>query len=399
MAVGTTQLQVAIVGGGPAGLATALSLVRDAPELADRVVVLEQAHYPREKFCAGALSSRADLVLAKLGIEVDVPSVPVHGISIQTHAGRCVQRAPSAIGRVIRRVEFDHALVTAARNRGVRVWEGVRVCNARQAEGGWELHTSDSVLHARVLVGADGVGSVVRRSMGLQPSRLYAQVAEVDTELTRTDLDRDLLRFETLPRSVAGYCWDFPTLRQGRSLMCRGAYVLRVHGGQPSPAAQLDALLERRGMDPSRYRKKRFAERGYQRASLFARPGVLLAGEAAGVDPITGEGIPQALEFGEQAGRYLARCFECQDLRFEEWNAVVRRSRFGLDLALREAIAGRFFGPDRAWLEQFVVQCPWFLRCGLEYFAGRHVPRAWLARWALFGLITRVRFAFNGSRR
>ncbi|MBC7978638.1 MAG: FAD-dependent oxidoreductase, partial [Myxococcales bacterium] len=62
---------VAIVGGGPSGISTALHLQAAAPRA--RIVVLEKAHYPRDKICAGGIGGRAFRILDKLGVEVDCP--------------------------------------------------------------------------------------------------------------------------------------------------------------------------------------------------------------------------------------------------------------------------------------------------------------------------------------
>ena len=49
-----------IVGGGPAGLSTALFVSALAPRIGLRTLVLEKATYPREKICAGAIGDRAE---------------------------------------------------------------------------------------------------------------------------------------------------------------------------------------------------------------------------------------------------------------------------------------------------------------------------------------------------
>lgn len=121
---------IVIVGGGPAGSATALAIAHAAPELAHRVILLEKARYPRDKPCAGALGGRGDALLRSLGVDVDVPGVSVDGVSFRGSATEVVA-APGRIGRVIRRVDFDHALARAVASRGVAVRDGVRVLGVR----------------------------------------------------------------------------------------------------------------------------------------------------------------------------------------------------------------------------------------------------------------------------
>ena len=180
---------VAIVGGGPAGSATALALAFVAPELASRTVVLEKARYPRDKPCAGAIGARGDALLREIGVHVRVPSVAIDGVSFRASLGSAVA-APGKIGRVVRRLEFDHALALAAAARGVEVRDGVTV-DGLSDEGtqGVLLRTSAGPLRTRVAVGCDGVGSVIRKDLGVSAGRLRAQVIEVDTEPVEGDAD------------------------------------------------------------------------------------------------------------------------------------------------------------------------------------------------------------------
>ncbi len=212
------DLDLAIVGGGPAGIATALFFAGAAPHRRDRILVLEKEHYPREKVCAGAVGARADRLLATLGVRVDVPSVAVRGLSVVTGGGALCVREPNAsepIGRVVRRVEFDRVLADEAQARGLRVLQGTRVTGLAFEQASVIVRTSSGDLRARAVVGADGVGSVVRRALGAPRGRWLAQAVEVDTPAVASDADRDLLHFDLSDRSLLGYGWDFPTLVDG----------------------------------------------------------------------------------------------------------------------------------------------------------------------------------------
>ena len=303
---------IVIVGAGPAGTTTALALARAAPELASRVVVLERERLPRDKPCAGALGARGDALLGELGVTIEVPSAPVDGMSFRGVRGEASAR-PGRIGRVVRRIDFDHALARAAMERGIEVRDGVGVEGVRdgEAEARAIVETTAGDVAARVVVGCDGVGSVVRRSLGQGAGELRAQVIEVDTPAAPGDRDRALLHFDSTDRRIAGYAWDFPTIVEGRELVCRGLYHLKSarDGGRHGPdlAALLAERLRSLGIDPAGCKNKRYAERGFEPAGRLAAGRRMLAGEAAGIDPVTGEGIAQAIEFGVMAGRFLAR--------------------------------------------------------------------------------------------
>jgi flavin-dependent dehydrogenase len=363
-------IDAVIVGAGPAGSTTALSLLRHAPDMVGRVVVLERARFPRDKPCAGAVGERGDKLLRELGADVVVPSAPVDGISFRCGEGE-VRASPGRIGRVVRRIEFDHALARIAVARGADLREGVRVeavCD--DGDGGAVVETSAGALRARVVVGCDGVGSAVRKALGAGVGTLRAQVVEVDTQPVPGDVARNLLHFDASDRSLAGYAWDFPTVVGGRELVCRGVYRLRVDGardGGDDVAAVLDARLRTLGIDPSRCTNKRYAERGYEPASVVARGSMMLVGEAAGIDPVTGEGIAQAIEYGVLAGRFLAS----RPSSVDGWADVLARSRLARDLRIRTRFAHLFYGPERPSVERFFTHAPDALHVGCQHFAAQ----------------------------
>ncbi len=372
----TFDADVVIVGGGPAGTATALALTRVAPGAAARVIVLEKARFPRDKPCAGAIGARGDALLREVGVEVDVPGVPVDGMVFRGAEGE-VEAAPGRIGRVIRRVEFDHALARAVASRGVSVQDGVCVEDIRDdAADGVAIRTSRGDLSARVVVGCDGVGSAVRRSMGLGPGALRAQVVEVDTEPVPGDGDRRLLHFDASDRALRGYAWDFPTVVEGRALVCRGVYRLRGGDGDTGPdvGAVLDARLRAAGIDPRICKNKRYAERGFEPRVPTAMGARMLVGEAAGIDPVTGEGIAQAIEFGVLAGRFLARLLDragAGPLSLASWHDEVASSRLARDLRIRSRFAHLYYGRRRPEVERFFLEAPEALLVGCLHFAAR----------------------------
>ncbi|MFN7146713.1 MAG: NAD(P)/FAD-dependent oxidoreductase, partial [Myxococcota bacterium] len=241
------MLDVVVVGGGPAGISTALHLHAEAPARAGRMVVLEKERYPREKYCAGGVGGRAFRILRDIGVTVDVPMVPFTNVVLRTPTGDLTVARPD-FGAVVRRVEFDHALAKVAVARGIEVREGAGVRAVEPGPDGVRVVlASGETLTARVVVGADGVGGVTRRSIGLDGGTLRAQVIECDTEPVASDPPRDTLLFDAGDRTLGGYGWDFPTRVDGRDLVCRGVYVIRALGAE-NVHARLRAYLAARGL-------------------------------------------------------------------------------------------------------------------------------------------------------
>jgi flavin-dependent dehydrogenase len=375
----TETLDVVIVGGGPAGLTTAIALVRADPRLCDRVVVLEKETYPRDKYCAGALGARGEKILEGLGALPDVPSVPLDGMSFRGVEGEQAARV-GRIGRVVRRIEFDHALARIAQAKGARVIEGAGALCVDVGADGATVATPKGDFRGRIVLGADGVGSVVRKAMGLGPGALRAQVLELDTEPAPTDRPRDLVHFDASDRGLAGYYWDFPTRVEGRDLVCRGIYHLKTGGD--GAAIDIHARLARRltslGLSIDDSTNKRFAERGLAADEPLTRGPLALVGEAAGIDPVTGEGIAQAIEYGALAGPFLVDVL-ARGRPLADWSAFVRRSRLGVDLRLRRRIAHTFFGPSRPAVEGFLSTRAAAVRSGCRHFGALPADLADLA--------------------
>jgi flavin-dependent dehydrogenase len=355
---------VAIVGGGPAGISTALHLQAAAPDA--RIVVLEKERYPRDKICAGGIGARAFRLLERIGVEVACPHVPVDAIALRLADDTIVVRQPGC-GAVVRRIQFDHAFAREAIARGIDVRDGCAVSQLRSGDHSVALTTAQGTIVARCVVGADGVAGIVRRQAGFARGSLRAQVVELDTAAAPGDLPRDTLVFDLSVGDLRGYAWDFPTLVDDRPLVCRGVYAL---GAADQPRDRLARYLAARGLEIAHYPVRQFAERGFEPGAELARPRVLLVGEAAGIDIATGEGIGQAIEYGAVAGPFLARALAEDDLGFAGWRRAIDRHHLGLQLRIRHAVHQVFYGRGRARIERMLPRLGAALHTGVEDFAG-----------------------------
>ncbi|MEO8700881.1 MAG: NAD(P)/FAD-dependent oxidoreductase [Kofleriaceae bacterium] len=369
---------VVIVGGGPAGISTALHLQAAAPHL--RLLVLEKCRYPRDKICAGGIGARAFRILEAIGVEVDCPCVPLDAVAMRLPLDTMVVHQPGC-GAVVRRIEFDHAFAKVAMGRGIEVREDSAVTDVRVSDSHVELAIAGAdPIQARAVVGADGVAGPVRRLAGFPRGELRAQVVELDTEAAPQDLPRDTVVFDFATSAMRGYAWDFPTQVAGKPLVCRGAYVLH-DGKQPhapgEPRARMAAYLSARGLDLADYTLKQFAEQGFEPGACVSKPRVLLAGESAGIDIATGEGIGQAIEYGALAGPYLAHALAVDDLRFADWRETIDRRHLGLQMAIRHGCYRALYGRHRPIVERLLPRIPHLMRLGVQDFAG--VPLSGIA--------------------
>lgn len=156
--------EVVVVGGGPGGSAVALGLARRG----HHVVLLDRADFPRDKVCGEGLMPYGVAELGRLGLALDIGARPFHGIGYHVRGASAVGRFPDGrTGLGVRRHRLDDALARACADAGVdrRHRAAVRAVGGRPGAMWVDAGTR---IHARAIVGADGMHSAVRRSLGLQ---------------------------------------------------------------------------------------------------------------------------------------------------------------------------------------------------------------------------------------
>ena len=338
------RTDVLIVGGGPAGSATALAIARLDPALARRTLLIDAAAFPRDKTCAGGLIPHTLELLRELGLDLDVPFVRVDRARVEA-GGDPLEIASPGCCFIIRRREFDAMLLAAARERGIAVREGLKVTGIERDGEGFRVATSAGEIHCRTIVGADGAGSIVRRSLVDSGAGWVARAVMSDVPI-RDGTVPSTFEFDFRPvfDGLKGYAWAFPCLIEGQPHWNVGVYSLDRRGA----GGRLERLLDERVGDAPGCRRRAHPIRLYGPRHAVSAPGVLLVGDAGGVDPLLGEGISYALEYGALAARELSEGFSRADLSLRGYRRRVRRSAAGSKLTRLGLGARLFYGP-RPW--------------------------------------------------
>jgi menaquinone-9 beta-reductase len=285
---------VAVVGAGPAGSAAALRVLQLRPDA--RVLLLDAAAFPRDKTCGDGIAAHVFELLDALGVP-DLtglgPAVP--RMRLRSPGGRVVARTCPRPNRVIRREEFDARLVAAAVARGAQL----RRHRVRSLCVRADRVVLDGEIAARVVIGADGANSTVRRLLGAPPSRPSATAVAVRGYTGSTVL-ADALVIEFAGGRHPAYAWSFPL--QGGANVGFGVFDRRGGGSRRQLLDALAALLPGQEPEPSTVRGHHLPLSTGPRHHPDGR--VLLAGDAASlVNPLTGEGIYDAVASGVLAGR------------------------------------------------------------------------------------------------
>lgn len=306
---------VLIVGGGPGGLATALH----ARARGLSVIVAEPRDSPIDKACGEGLMPGGLAELAALG--VDPAGMPFRGIAYSDGKRRVEARFRDGTGRGIRRTTLHAALAARAKECDTE-WLSTKVTSVSQDADG----VTAAGIRARYLVGADGLHSAVRRSVGIactvgSPRRVglrkhfhvpvWSDHVEVHWspfgEAYVTPVEPDLVGVAILSADRADLS-NFPWLQE------------RLRGAEPT---------KERGCGPLR-----------QVVSRRVAGRVLLVGDAAGYeDALTGEGMSLAVK---QAAAAVNAIVADRPADYEsDWRRITRRYRL-LTRGLVLATATRF---------------------------------------------------------
>jgi geranylgeranyl reductase family protein len=293
------DVDVAVVGAGPAGSTAALLLARGGA----RVALVDKATFPRDKACGDLVGPRALALLGSMGLSPPNGRRVGEMLVVGPTGRRVILPATAGLtypdhGLAITRRRFDDWLRTAALEAGATAVDG-RV-DALLPDGGVVLDDGRH-LRADLVIGADGATSRVASAAGLVDPKAvlwgFASRAYVTHEVDRPII---ALWDDAPRRGFPGYGWLFPG-EGDQANIGLGIGLRADRGDAPRVVQQFDAFCEhlrRCGLLRSDVDGRRLG--GWLKMGMVgtvaARGRVLLVGDAAGlVNPLQGEGIAPAL--------------------------------------------------------------------------------------------------------
>jgi len=363
------QIDVLIVGGGPAGSTLAHNLRNSNLDIA----IIDRASFPRQKVCAGWVTPA---VMQELAVDLDDFAKnnilqPIHGFRIGQPGTNLVesQYEGEPVSYGIRRIEFDHYLLQRS---GAEVMTGSPLNTMEKTDRGWLVNQS---IEAKLVVGAGGHACPIARAIGAKGVSEVAVVAkEVEFEMNPNqkanctiDGEKPELYFT---RDLKGYGWVFR----------KGNYLNIGLGREDKQnfSSHLDAFID--------YLKEhqripidtpaKLPGHAYLLYPHSIRPvindNVLLIGDAAGLAYLrSGEGIRPAVESAMLAANVISSCDgQYSRSNLQAYHAALE-ARFGrrqpgpaflerMPKSVKQIVAAQLM--KTRWFTKSVITDRWFLQ-------------------------------------
>ena len=331
------QTDVCILGGGPGGAATALQLAR----LNIPCLVVDKAVFPRDKVCGDALSGKVMQFFDKIDstifqdfIEQDALKINCWGIKFIYPKGVEIDyqykpeltidelKSEKPVSFVIKRMEFDNYLVNYLKKEPlVDFREDVNITEFEQNENGFLLKNKQKTIQiqAKLVIAADGAQSKFARKIGgiEKDNKHFAGSARAYYKNVKSFTSHNHVELHYIKEFAPGYLWVFP-LPNGEANV---GVVVRsdiVKKNKKNLRKDIERVLKEHPRFKERFENAEQVNsfQGYglpygSKKRKLSGENYMLIGDAASlIDPLTGEGIGNAVVSGRLAALQAAECLK-----------------------------------------------------------------------------------------
>ena len=323
---------VLIVGGGPAGLVAARELAALDPGL-DVLLVERDRAIGAPVRCGEGVGSQGLSEFIDAGA-ADWISRRITKVIFWAPDGTEVRVAEGDVGFILDRTRFEPALAAEAGRAGAEIRIATEVLGLTREGDGWCAPIrgpgGEGLVRARLVIGADGVESLVGRWAGLDtrvPARDMESCAQYVVTGIEFDPDAIYLHFGDLV-APGGYAWVFP---KGVGIANVGLGIVALKSDGRSARGYLDGYIDRYFPTGTKIGLTVGGVIVHTTVKRTVTDGVILCGDAAHmVNPLSGGGIVNAMKAGRLAARVAADALARHDTSaarlqryHDEWMALL----------------------------------------------------------------------------
>lgn len=319
---------VFILGGGPSGVACALGLA----ESGLKVVLADKATFPRDKICGDALSPDVITQLKMItptmaGRFSDMERKhPIKGVVLSSPGGHAAtfdvlsNKIDAEDAYLVARMDFDHMLMQELKSRNsIEVLENTCVIDLVKEKDGVKVFSDKGAFFTKMYVGADGVQSISNKILSgfKMDHEHHCAAMRVYYKDVKYSEGPSKIELHFLGSILPGYLWIFP-MKDGVSNVGIGMLSSSLRKKKVNLRKELDHFINTDERFKDRFKDATPMEqvRGMSipvggKKNPLSGDHFLLTGDAASlVDPLSGEGIANALRSGRFAAKYIMEAFE-----------------------------------------------------------------------------------------
>jgi len=363
----TNHYDIAIIGAGPAGATAALALKDSRLS----VVVIDKSTFPRDKICGDAIGGRVKKVLKEFpnglynGFENFQPKNLSRGWKLFSPNGKTIEVNFVNSGYISKRLDFDDWLYSNLKNqKHIKLIEGADVTDIIKSGDCFTIVRNDSPINASLIIGCDGAQSIVAKRLAnfKVDHRHYSGAVRAYYSNVEGTANSEMLEIHLIKNYLPGYFWIFP-LKNNLSNVGFGMLSKDIKERRIDLKAALKEIIR-----TTPHLQQRFANAeliddvkgfglplGGKRRPLSGHRFMLCGDAASLIDPLTGEGIGNAMLSGLMAAKQAIRCFEKNDFSAAAMADYDKRVYRKLMPELRKNLILQQL-MNRPWLIDFLVK-------------------------------------------
>lgn len=322
------NFDVIIVGAGPAGASCAYELRNTSLKIA----VIEKGIFPRDKICGDALSPDIVNQLNWMNPELlknfsnFAEKLPCYGVRVYGPSNRQVEfqfDAKSGLespGFIAKRIDFDNFLFENIKSLpNVEIFQGVSVTDIIKTDDEVTVLSSNTTFKGKIVLGADGAHSIVNKKLGsisVEKNHYCAGLRQYYKGVEGFH-PNNLIELHFYKDSLPGYFWVFP-LPNGHANVGIGMISSAISKKRVNLKTLMMDLINNHPNLKDRFKNAEPLEniQGYglpigSKKRPISGDRFLLLGDAASlIDPVSGEGIGNAIRSGRYAAKHLIEAFK-----------------------------------------------------------------------------------------